>query len=671
MESKTTQRYEDVHDLDLQYQESRHQFSMVVKDEEARKLRLRTVLVHDDNGTLKEQLAQKRQDIKKLTERCDMLRDQLEAANQRSRQLEKQMRLRERELSALREEMNSLNDAAQDSARILTEKLALSRELTLLKPEVEHLRSQLSHQKDVLAEKLALERQVNTLEVELANEKRAAQKAATARQQSRRDSDVEENLRNQVRDLEKELAKTRRAAQKVAQGHDTRDAAVQVELNELREKLVAAETKLAVVARNDSSVPGELDELRQKLAATEKALQTERDERAKIQVESERALAEAESRRLPLEEKLDNAKARLRETREQLKQCRADLQKAQGQAAAKKPAARRVMGKKRLASEMSADEVTIRTPDKDEGRPKRTLKRVFAPAGLGEKSTFSITPFLNKTINISDLSPKPHSSDMTAESPSRDPSQDGPSSIADQEVTAGEQNTASIPGNRIDPAATKVSVCDKKPRSRPAGKALVESSPSKQNMSLSKIRKAPSAESTLEKVMEETEKDAEQENKRLEETTRSGKTDDAAEKESLRIKATKITKSETTAIEAPAALLKATEQTNLKKKKRKLIGGGGGAVGAVVSAVAPSTLFDGEADADDAERPSLGVVKALGKANVVQSTDKPAGSKLGSTGVRKRTAVGLCAPGIRNAFAGATFSPLKRDRRGVNASFLA
>ena len=87
---------------------------------------------------------------------------------------------------------------SDDSTKVLAEKLALSRELAVLKPEIDHLRSQIDHQKDVLAEKLALERQLNSLEVELANERRAAQKAL--QRQESRDTEAEEQLQQRLTD---------------------------------------------------------------------------------------------------------------------------------------------------------------------------------------------------------------------------------------------------------------------------------------------------------------------------------------------------------------------------------------------------------------------------------------------------------------------------------------
>jgi hypothetical protein len=88
--------------------------------------------------------------------------------------------------------------------------------------------------------------------------------------------------------------------------------------------------------------------------------------------------------------------------------------------------------------------------------------------------------------------------------------------------------------------------------------------------------------------------------------------------------------------------MKTVEETEPKKKKRKLLGGG-------------KTLFD-EEDAEATKRPAkvtLGPPRLLGKGGL-------AGPKGGVRGGLSGTGSGF-----------GTFSPLKKDRRGAGASFLA
>jgi hypothetical protein len=83
---------------------------------------------------------------------------------------------------------------------------------------------------------------------------------------------------------------------------------------------------------------------------------------------------------------------------------------------------------------------------------------------------------------------------------------------------------------------------------------------------------------------------------------------------------------------APALSKHGADDADARKKKRKVLGGGN------------KTLFD-----DDEAEP----------------VPNPAKIQMGA-GRRLKAPLG----GPRNAFGGATFSPLKKDRRGVGASFL-
>jgi hypothetical protein len=561
--------------------------------------------------------------------------------------------------------MDSLADIHKDSAKLRTEKLALSRDLDVLKPEIEHLKSQVAHQKTVLAEKLALERQINALEVELANEKRAVEKLHG------RDRGAEDDLRQQIRDLEKQLAKEKRAGPKALQEEQhLKSAEMNQEISALRSQLADAEQKLATIdkqrkadakaakvrgADNAELAPEELQQLRLELAETKKELANEKKDKERMQKDGEKALAEAESLRLPLEERIDNLKAKLRDTREQLKECRADLEKAEQVALAaatttkvptKKAAAAKAApagAKKRRVNEISAPGMSVlQTPGKDDERPRRTFKKPFAPAAVGEKSTFSITPFLNKTVNLSDTSLHP----ITEDGPEEQGAQaevDGPS--------AGTDSPSEVP-------AKKRHLLSNKTKTK-AKAALAESSPTKHNMQAPKSREVSSAESTLDKVVEEVEEDVEQENqapiahapKQRKGMVLKNRTIPSAPAATTEA-AESMAKEATAAAPAPPPAPVVAEP---KKKKRKLLGG-----------ASTGVLFDGAADAEDAPAPTTVVVPKAAAPNKRMAIGKMALG--GGAGLAAKRAVGL---GTKNAFGGGSFSPLKRDRRGVNASFLA
>ncbi|KAK3316733.1 FtsJ-like methyltransferase-domain-containing protein [Apodospora peruviana] len=648
------QRAEKIHDLEINYRTTRHRSDLLAKEEEARRLRLRSVLLRDENSSLKDQIAQRDERIKTLVELNDDLRGQLESVQQKCSRQEKLMQTQSREISNLKEELSMLSSVSQDSGKILSEKLVLSREVALLKPEIEHLRSQLSHQKDVLAEKLALERQLNALEVELANEKRAAQKAA---QKQERDMNEEEDLRRQVRDLEKQLSKEKRALQKILQDKESG-----AELEQLREQLAAAETSLAAerrkavhLAETQNSTPTEVEDelsrLRVKLANAEKELAAEK-RCAKRKAETQQRDYDMVSKSEADEEAFEKLKAQLAETQKELKKSRAELVKAREQAVTipsvktttvpLKKAAKAPAKKKRGAAEISTEVVGLQTPTDE--RPKRPIKkRGFEPSILGEKSTFSITPFLNKTVNLSDISPKPIGEDATRTLPVfqfRGPPAAAEDATTKVPMTADSEPTMTVPVSKL---ATVKTLEVKKPRGRPKAAAaaapLVEASP---NLTARNDRKAPRGSgSTLEKVTEE-EPDNEaapadgQENRSMEST--------GATKTSMIIGAGARSSAGSNTTTTNFSSVLSTIEPEPKKKKRKLLGGAS-------SKPAPVGLFEEE---DEGEKVApLPVVKAA----VMAKRPPKAGLKaLGRVG-------GGVAGAVKNAFGGATFSPLKRDRR--------
>lgn len=79
-----------------------HQSNVIVKEEDTRRHRLRSVVLRDENATLREQLSQKDVRIKKLAQECDGMRDQLEAVNRTCQDQQKQLRAQARDQSNLK-----------------------------------------------------------------------------------------------------------------------------------------------------------------------------------------------------------------------------------------------------------------------------------------------------------------------------------------------------------------------------------------------------------------------------------------------------------------------------------------------------------------------------------------------------------------------------------------
>lgn len=563
---------------------------------------------------------------------------------------------------------------SEDSTKILSEKLALSRELAVLKPEIDHLRSQLSHQKDVLAEKLALERQLSTLEVELANEKRATQKAL--QRHDAQDNEAEEQLRQRVAELESKLAAEQKVAQKAKKAQEKAQNGADEELRrqvaELEEKL-AAEQKASEKARKtyqkvqtdadedlrkqvadleaklanekravqkakrsqDNDSTEEQTVLQEKLKALEAQIAIDKREVERAQKTSEKEAAAARDQIEMLTQRVEEFKGKLRETRAELKEVRADLTQARTKTTsvpvknddeAKKPLSKAKAGKKRGANEISVDEMMLDTPGHTEGRAKRPLKkRGIEFTAVGEKSTFSITPFLEKsnTLNLAETI------EEEVEEPSILEGKGDPAApiIEPEAETTEEIPVAEAPKPKSVAKALKATkpkhaaANEKKARGRPKAQTLTETSPNKL------IGKATSGTNILEKVNEESEEV--QENHLSKE--------DASGTKKLVVTANSLVDASNTSSENPEP----------KKKKRKLLGTSN-----------KGTVFDKDEDADEAEAPAPITAAAATKR-------KPVGLKASST--RKGPVSALA----RGAFAGKSFSPLKKDRRGVGASFLA
>ncbi|KAL2162443.1 hypothetical protein VTH06DRAFT_7356 [Thermothelomyces fergusii] len=639
-----------MHDLDVKYQQTIHEYDLVVKDEEARRLKLRSMILRDEASMLRDRLAQQDARIKDLVEQVDDSRRQLDASREKSRRQDKVVQSQAREINNLKEELSAFNEVSQNSSKILSEKLALSREIAVLKPELEHLRSQLAHQKDVLAEKVALERQLNTLEVELANEKQAAQKAAQKRNE---DSQAEQDLRKRVQELEKELANEKQASEANMRNHESEKSETERELKSLREQLAGVDAKLAAERRkveqltksqadSASGVQEELERLRASLEEAQKALAAEkraaqrhvkretsptgedatrlreeleqarkelaeqRKAQDRLQKEFEQAQADAEERQQAAFDKIDRLRNKLRDAREELKKCQAELEKAQERAAKHSNVTMAAMTvslkgagvkanakKKRSADEMSVDDKVLLTPSNLDNRPKRPLKkRGFDVSKVGDKSEFSITPFLNKTANV-EGSPKLGGDDASPTPPVQFRGAEQPT--ASEATEAAPEETATEKPTAPEPASTKPA--EKRPRGRPRTKPLGDSSPSKRNLT-APTRKAPRAESNLEKVAEEPD-EADGSTKQDQENRSSGGADSEPTSKIA------VSGAVSGAVNG-SATSRAPEKAEPKKKKRKLLGAN------------TSTLFDG--GEDEGER-----VQSLAAHTLPRATPGPPG----------------------------------------------
>lgn len=447
----------------------------------------------------------------------------------------------------------SFSNSLQDSGKILQEKFALVRELDRLRLELEHLQSQLSNHQAVVADKHRLRRQLDSLEVELENEKRSRQRA-----RDKENRDVAAELKSRAEDAEKRLTSEKR----------------------------------------------------------------ERDRTSK---EYERSLSDATSRNERLEgqiiamnEALEGLQAELTNTKSELERHGTGLnQTGITKHSPKRPVlAGKQLGKKIQIGESSLEGITIQTPGDEhrvEKRPPR--KRGGEHAPVGEKSNFSVTPFLNRNKSVTEGSRDSSYTNIlppvAAESASK--------------ADAEEQSNALGPTGHLEKArppraspAKPINLNNsnpRKPRGRPKAKRLAESQSSRRNTS-NQPERTP-VEPSLDPEAEDLSNAVDQEN-----------IQDQQPGKGLQGKA------KSTLHPAVDLGLRVVGDVDGRKKKRKLLGG------------ANTTIFDdndGEAMSDVADIPPVQGAK------------------------RKRAPLG----GASNAFTGGGFSPLKRDRRGVGASFLA
>ncbi|KAI0189169.1 hypothetical protein EV127DRAFT_512542 [Xylaria flabelliformis] len=654
---KRAQQNQALHDLELEHQKNGYDTEILVKDEDVRRLRVRILLLRDENTTLRDQVDLNTSANAKLVSRCDNLNAEIEAKAAAVRSQEEQLRKQEQEYSNLKAELQSMHNVNESSANVLAEKLTLTRELANLKPEIEHLRSQVDQQQLVLAEKLTLERQVNTLEVELANEKKATRRVMQSRESNDR---VEDELRKKLRETEKKLtaetAERERLQDQLEQQIRTHAIARQDQDNtreleaDLRKKLQEVQRQLREEKEEKEKLDEELQnvqrapkksqqnsaeiELRTQLEDSEKKLAVVQEKNDKRCQELETAMAELEGRNEHLEKKLDKARIKYRGLQEELKNAQTELRKAQQQHAqvsthedTTKLGAKTQAFRKRKAQETSMGDFThieIQTPSAENAmKARRAMKKAaFEPTLVGEKSAFSITPLLNRSKNSSMSEETSTLYEGALEDSILGP-QPG-SEVPEPETTPPDEPSTISNSNETEPATvappeTKKPEVVPKTRGRPK-KVLGDAPSAKKNVLVHKApKKILKTKSSLERVPEAAEPGQQENHIEPAETEPAEKT--ATVKFNL---APSHDESNNSSLNGEVP----------KKKKRKVLG-------------STKTLFD----EDDGE---------------AAAAKKPAKIQLGA----KKTKAPL---GVQvNAFAGVTsFSPLKRNRRGVGASFLA
>jgi hypothetical protein len=318
---------------------------------------------------------------------------------------------------------------------------------------------------------------------------------------------------------------------------------------------MAADKKAAVRLNEKQTKNGDAEEsLKDQISQLRKELATEKKERQRAGKALHKEQEAWEAQKSLLEDKLGQFRTKLRSTKDKLKEAEAELHIAQVTAATK-PAAKiqpekpAITSRKRAAAMMDPD--AIGTPG--DGPPAKRGKRSqsIVPTAVGDKSTFSITPFLNRTMSLAPDSPMSDAEEPTKTNDANEMSQEEPESPS--------------------AAATKKLPTKRAPKAKP----LSQASTGKHN---AKARGRKKAFSTLEKVAEET---TEVENKSPKAPVPEAK---EVEKPSEA-----VPKAKTTALKPRKSIAmfpSFNEEAEPEKRKKRKLGGSG----------FPKTLFDEEDD---------------------------------------------------------------------------
>ncbi|KAF4301442.1 hypothetical protein GTA08_BOTSDO10781 [Botryosphaeria dothidea] len=617
-------------ECELELERSQRIVESVNKDEEIRKLRFQILLLEDENDDLQDQLQEEEQRSDKLETTLDDALAQLRKRDADIQRISNQLRMKMREAENMKAELASMETISTDSNKILTEKLALSRELSTLKPELEHLRSQVAAHEGLISEKLSLQRQLNTLEVELENEKRAAQRAiARSEKQSERDTDHQ----NQINELEKQLATEKREREKA----EKEIGKAQREIEAEKKAAERAQSKEQKKAGQEAKENAKIDDLKQELVEgkreieeLKKEMANEKREREKAEKAIYKTQMDNDARVSLATERAEAYKAKLKTTKEKLKEVQTELQKAQTAATARpsiEEAPRPSKNPRKRIAQMDLDATTLGTPG-DGQAAKRS--RTAAP---GDKSTFSITPFLNRTASVAPDSP--------IQEVAEDSEHEGDKT---EEVVAAQSTpTAKTKGKKAAAPKPKplAPVSTNKPTSKPTSKRQKAAAPS-----LQKVTEEGSEEDNEEQenTPPQPQPAQQKENEKLAGT----KAKDITIVTTLKPKLKPVSKEPRKSLASFPAFNDDDEPT--KKKKRKLGGGENSVLG-------KPTLFDMD---DEDVRPAkpipgrgLFAARALNK----------------SMGLKGKAAA---QGGTLTTADGFTFSPLKKDKRAMKeASYMA
>ena len=297
-----------------------------------------------------------------------LLEDENDELQERLDDNDEQLNKAEDNTDDLRQE---LGEVVEELQQVQTELKARTRDVEHYRTEVNALNVTSSDATKLLSEKLALSRELATIKPELEHLKSQ--------------STTQQNLLAEKISLQRELS------------------SVQVELETEKRAVQRIKSHEKASSHDESALSEEIEQLKKELTKAQKEVQ-------KNDRESRKKVIEWESQKEVIEGKLDAFRNKLRTTKEQLKEAQDDLEKVQ----AVKMAQSAELTKARLAGNVSVPNpkkrsVTRFNPDMTIGTPGHggvAAKKQRTSVAVGDKSTFSMTPFLSRTASILADSPE-------------------------------------------------------------------------------------------------------------------------------------------------------------------------------------------------------------------------------------------------------------------------
>jgi septal ring factor EnvC (AmiA/AmiB activator) len=300
-------------------------------------------------------------------ERARALRVQLLLLEDENDALQDQLAESEAQIEKLEdghdEVRESLLQTEADLQRAQTDLKSRLRDIDHYRAELNNLNTMSSDSTKLLTEKLSLARELAVLKPEL--------------EHLRSQAIAQQNLLAEKLSLQRELS------------------TLQVELETEKRAVQRTKAKDAKSGEDESKLEGQIDELKKELAK-------EKREAQKNDRDARKQAADWEGQKTILESKLDAFRNKLRSTKEQLKETQAELEQAQAAKATRD--AEFAQARPGVANPRKRP-VARFDPDSTIGTPGVAAKKPRTSTLPGDKSTFSITPFLNRTMSLAPESP--------------------------------------------------------------------------------------------------------------------------------------------------------------------------------------------------------------------------------------------------------------------------